>query len=124
MAWKGWSDFVPPLKAKPAKRHKYGAVATELDGVKFASKKESKRYAELKLLEKAGQIVDLTLQPEFELSVGNANGPVGIYRADFEYLDKRTNKLVVEDVKGLKTPLYKWKKKHVEKQYGIEIREV
>jgi len=34
-----------------AKWHKYGAIPTEVDGIRFASKKEEKRYGELKLLE-------------------------------------------------------------------------
>lgn len=119
--------------------HKYGAVPTLVDGIKFASKKEANRYRELRLLEKAGEIWDLELQPKFPLSVPStpgylrgafrkcidANGTVrlGEYRGDFKYRDKRTIPYVVEDVKGFKTPLYRWKKKHVEAQYGIEIRE-
>lgn len=118
--------------------HKYGAVATEVDGIRFASKKEAARYVELKMLEKAGEIDGLQLQPRFHLAVPNDHGHyptqdasddvnkwcVGHYVADFAYNDKRSHKWVVEDVKGFKTPLYKWKKKHVEAQYGIEIREV
>ena len=139
MSWKGWEDFVPPLKAKPAKRHKYGAVATELDGIKFHSKREAKRYAELKLLEQAGEIWDLELQPRFPLYVPSTSGylmraakaltqgglfKVGEYRGDFKYRDTRTTPYVVEDCKGFATPLYKWKKKHVEAQFGITIREL
>lgn len=97
-----------------------------MDGIRFASQKEARRYTELKMLEKAGEIFDLRLQPEYPLCAWqNGNAPiVGKYRADFSYLDVKSRKGVVEDVKGFKTPLYKWKKKHVEAQYGIEIREV
>ena len=49
---------------------------------------------------------------------------IGVYRADFKYHDKETMPYVVEDVKGFATALYRWKKKHVEAQYGIVIREI
>lgn len=125
-------------------RNKYSAVQTEVDGIRFASKKEAKRYWELKLLERAGEIVNLALQPEFVLRVvpgtvkarlltaaarlrgdvpPDLSVSIGKYRGDFEYRDKDGQR-IVEDVKGFKTPLYRWKKKHVEAQYGIEIREV
>ena len=123
----------------PAKPHKYGAKPTVVDGIRFASLKESRRYQELKLLERAGLIRDLILQPSFPLDVFEVESrPIGVYRADFEYeewggksvgdrwLHPSAQKWarVVEDVKGFKTPLYRWKKKHVEAQYGIQIREV
>ena len=136
MSWAGWENFVPSEK-KPPKRHKYGAQSTELGGVTFASKREAKRFAELKLLEKAGEIWDLELQPRFPLVVastsgqllqaasalaGTFDGRIGEYRADFAYRSKQGR--VVEDAKGFATALYKWKKRHVEKQYGITIVEV
>ena len=46
---------------------------------------------------------------------------IGHYVADFEYLEGDVR--IVEDVKGMKTPLYRWKKKHFEAQYGLKIRE-
>lgn len=123
------------------KRSKYGATPTTVDGIRFHSAKEASRYGELKLLEKAGEIRELRLQPEFPLWVHDGvveHGPllIGNYRGDFAYEERhvtgislRTRKPVaewadvIEDVKGFKTPLYRWKKKHVEAQYGIEIRE-
>lgn len=121
---------------------KYHAKRTEVDGVTFASQKEARRYQELKLLEKAGEIRGLCLQPRFPLwahtGVVNADpAKVGEYRADFGYEKKAIRGFnvkkhaidvewvdVVEDVKGFKTPLYKWKKRHVEAQYGITIIEI
>lgn len=108
-------------------RSKYGAVKTTVDGIVFDSAKEARRYSELKLLEKAGEIHGLRLQPRYELLVKDVM--LGEYRADFVYcrfIDrKRENgETIVEDVKGFKTPLYRWKKRHVEAQYGIEIREI
>ena len=116
-------------------RHKYHAQPTEVDGYRFASTKEARRYGELKLLERAGEIHGLTLQPRYELSVDNGDYPedgrgrsipLGVYVADFRYFRKGAEgtELVIEDVKGFKTPLYRWKKKHVEAQYGITITEV
>jgi hypothetical protein len=104
------------------RRHKFNAVPTVVDGVRFASKAEAKRYAELKLLERAGQIDRLVLQAEFPLYAKDTK--LGKYIADFYYFDRRTSQHVIEDVKGFKTPLYRWKKKHVEAEYGFPVIEI
>ena len=118
---------MPRYASRPA-RSKYGSQITEVDGIKFRSKREATRYGELKLMERAGLISDIRLQPRFVLCPWMLDHsdirPLGEYRADFGYTDERTGRDVIEDVKGFRTPLYKWKKKHVEAQYGIEIREV
>lgn len=114
---------------------KYRAKPEVVDGVRFHSRKEAARYRELRLLEKAGEIVKLELQPRFPLMVpGRGNGGpyervhVGDYVADFKYVIPGYRPILdivrVEDVKGFKTPLYKWKKKHVEAQYGVQIVEI
>jgi len=116
-----------PLSLK--RTSKYHAVPTVVDNICFASKKEARRYGELKLLEKAHQIEALCCQVPYVLAVP-VNDPsavdmraiVGKYIADFVYYDQTG--FVVEDVKGFRTPLYRWKKRHVEAQYGITIREV
>ena len=111
------------------KAHKYHAKATVVDGVRFHSKREAARYQELKLLEKAGEIRDLELQPKFALHVpqsGWHSAPVtiGHFVADFRYREAN-GMTVVEDVKGMKTlPLARWKHKHLLAQYGIRVREV
>ena len=46
---------------------KYNNTRPVVDGIKFDSKREAERYKELKLLERAGKISDLILQPRFEL---------------------------------------------------------
>jgi len=104
------------------RRSKYNATKTTVDGIVFDSAKEARRYGELKLLENAGKIECLVLQPEYPLEA-KRGGEVGKYRADFAYYSP-SHGFIVEDVKGFKTPLYRWKKKHVEAQYGIQIREV
>lgn len=104
------------------KRHKYSAEAMVVDGIRFDSKAEARRYGELKLMERAGAIRDLVLQQQYSLAVkGNT---IGHYVADFVYIDNDTGKRIVEDVKGVKTPLYRWKKRHMRAQYGIEVVEV
>ena len=104
---------------------KYRNTITSLDGIKFRSKKEAKRYAELKLLERAGEITNFELQPRFKCEVNNK--VICTYVADFSYYEKIfggiATKFVVEDVKGMKTPLYKLKKKLAEACFNIRITE-
>lgn len=103
--------------------NKYRNVKTVVDGIEFASKLEAKRYAELRLLERAFQIMCLELQPKFTISLNDI--PICTYVADFKYFaDGDLNNVIVEDVKGMKTPVYRLKKKLVEAQYGIQIMEI
>lgn len=108
---------------------KYHSKKTIIDGIEFDSKKESMRYQELKLLERAGKIRDLKLQPEYELipkfKKNNKTYRKTIYKADFSYFDIESNKYITEDVKGFKTDVYKLKKKLFEYRYNdLEISEV
>lgn len=108
---------------------KYRAKKTEVDGILFDSKKEAKRYEELKALQSEGKIRDLVLQPSFELQPHFRKGGKIIraitYTADFMYLDSETGDTIVEDVKGMKTDVYKIKKKLFEYQFpNMTIREV
>ena len=111
---------------------KYGNQKTYADGIIFDSKKEANRYLELKLMEKAHLIKDIRLQPKYQL-IPEIKGPKGgliqrpiYYVADFEYYEKKGNDWlrVVEDVKGMRTEVYKLKKKLFRWKYGIEIKEV
>lgn len=103
-----------------AKRpHKYRACPTVVDNIRFASKMEAVRYGELKQLERAGKIKRLTLQPRFPLTVCGVT--IGHYVGDFQYFDVETNKVVTEDCKGFQTPLFKWKKRHLEREYGFQL---
>jgi hypothetical protein len=106
------------------KRHKYGATAVTIDGIRFASKKEGKRYAELKLLAKAGEINALHVQPEFKVEINGRY--VFTYIADFSYWqgDETGGRMHYEDVKGVRTPVYRLKKKIVEAVHSIEITEI
>lgn len=111
-------------------RTKYGNRKTEFDGITFDSMKEANRYAELRLLEKAGEISDLELQSPFLLQPGFAHKGKKYqsikYVADFVYLDKDGTR-VVEDVKSpatRKDKVYQIKKKMMLYVHGIEIKEI
>ena len=105
--------------------HKYHAVATVIDGIRFASKAEARRYAELKLLEKAGKIAGLRCQPKYEIHpafrVRGEKHRAIHYVGDFEYIENGV--CIVEDVKGVETPLFKLKAKMFICRYPhIELR--
>lgn len=112
------------MMAKP-KPSKYLNKKTVVDGIEFDSIAESNRYKELKLLEAAGEIEGLVLQPPYALVVNGVL--VATYKADFLYFDNVKGCAVVEDVKGgdaTKTPVYRLKKKLMKAIHGIEITEV
>ena len=107
--------------------NKFGAKKTVYDGRTFASTHEAKRYAELKLLQRAGKISDLRCQVSFVLIPSQfINGKCVEreckYIADFTY--RENGEFVVEDAKGYKTDVYKIKKKLMLEKYGIRIKEV
>jgi len=101
---------------------KYHNQKTDVDGYTFDSKAEANRYCDLKLLQKAKRICDLELQPRFDLTVNSVK--IGFYKADFAYTEVENGERIVEDVKGVMTPVYRLKKKLVKALHGIEIREI
>ena len=103
---------------------KYHAVPTEVDGIRFASKAEAYRYAELKLNVAGGLIHGLELQPRYPLVVNGIK--IATYVGDFRYVRNATNTITVEDVKSrpTMTPVYRLKKKLMLALYGIDILEV
>jgi hypothetical protein len=113
------------------RRAKYGnRKVTTPDGLTFDSQKEYRRWCELRMLEKAGKIGALVRQVPFDLTVTcvktGERKLVGRWKADFCYVDHETGGPIAEDVKGgnaTKTPLYRWKAKHFEAQYGRKILE-
>lgn len=103
--------------------NKYRNKKTVVDNITFDSKKEAARYQELRLLERAKEIHNLELQPAFAVVVNNVK--VCTYKADFKYwVDGVNGRYIVEDVKGIKTPVYQLKKKLVKAIHGIEIQEI
>ena len=113
------------------RRNKYSAKPEIVDGIRFASRREAKRYRELKLLERAGEISKLELQPKYKLGTDDApillrserypNGRRAAYFADFRYYRNHAGITVIEDAKGIDTPLSRLKRAIVEAQYLVEI---
>ena len=109
---------------------KYHSRKVTVDGITFDSAKEARRYGELKLLEKAGEIYDLQRQVPFVVIPvqKDENGKVlereVKYVADFTYKEKGSLRRTVEDVKGAKTEVYRIKKKLMLYRNGIRIKEV
>jgi len=102
------------------RRAKFGNKKTVIDGITFDSKAEATRYSTLKVLESAGVVTQLRLQVPYELTVNGLK--VCRYIADFVYT--MDGKEVVEDVKGMRTPEYKLKRKLMLAVFGIEIQEI
>jgi hypothetical protein len=106
-------------------RSKYHAKKTCVDGVTFDSKREADRYLVLKGMEEDGSIEDLRRQVRYELVPafdvdGSHYRPVS-YVADFVYVED--GKTVVEDVKGMRTDIYRLKRKLFARRYGMSIKE-
>lgn len=109
--------------------NKYSNEKTIIDGRVFDSRKEARRYAELKLLERAKQISGLECQRKFVL-IPSQKDPVThkvverecSYIADFVYYED--GELVVEDTKGVKTKDYVIKRKLMLYVHGIRVREI
>lgn len=125
------------------KSMKYGNTKATIDGIFFDSKKEARRYAELKMMLRAGEISDLELQKKFELIPAQYEtvpryGKNGkrlkdgkrcienscVYKADFVYTDNKTGQIVVEDTKGFRTTDYIIKRKLMLFVHGIRIKEL
>lgn len=103
---------------------KYHNTKTVADGIKFDSKLEAERYAQLKILERAGVIRALELQPSFELLPSfRKNGKTWrriVYKADFRYILCEDDRIIIEDVKGstvVITDVFRLKQKLFEYKY-------
>ncbi len=108
-----------PTRKVNARQNKYRAKAVVIDGIRFDSMKEGKRYSELKLEERAGEISGLEVKPKYRIEINGIL--ICRYIPDFRYI--RNGTVVVEDVKGYKTDVYKLKKKMVEAAYGVTVTE-
>lgn len=118
---------------------KYHARKTVVEGITFDSQKEARRFIDLRELQRQGIISDLELQKPYLLIPQHREpdvvGPRGgvrkgrvittacYYYADFVYTDERTGERIVEDCKGMRTEVYKLKKKMLYDKYGILIKE-
>lgn len=91
--------------------NKYHNKKVIVEGKTFDSKKEAERYQTLKMLENANIISNLSRQVSFELIPKQKNERAVKYIADFMYVETATGKIIVEDVKGYRTDVYKIKRK-------------
>lgn len=106
-------------------RSKYRAKKTCVDGITFDSRREADRYLALKSMEEDGAIEDLRRQVRYELVPsfdvdGRHYRPV-YYVADFVY--RENGHEVIEDVKGMRTDVYRLKSKLFARRYGKAIKE-
>ena len=105
---------------------KYHSTPTEVNGIRFDSKREANRWAELRLMERAGQIQKLKRQVKYLLIPSQYRDGKCVerecsYLADFVYI--KDGHLVVEDCKGFRTPEYKIKRKLMLQLYDIRLVE-
>ena len=112
-------------------KNKYNAKKVEINGIKFDSKREARRAEELWLLEKAGKISNLKLQPKFKICDAvkykdHRKLPARYYIADFEYIEN--GERVIEDVKSkatAKDKIYRLKRQLFLDRYGfLDFREI
>ena len=109
--------------------NKYRNEEKIVDGIKFDSKLEARRYIQLKLLQRAGEITDFRTQVEFVLQPSYKKNGKTIraikYIADFVYYDVKRKETIVEDTKGFRNDVYKLKKKIFEYKYPyLQIKEI
>lgn len=111
--------------------HRTRAKRVEVDGIRFASKKEAARYQQLKLLEKAGDITHLEVHPKFKIVINGSplryprtpkgkRGREVIAEMDFAYFQGQQR--VVEDTKGIDETVSRLKRALVQHIYGVEVR--
>jgi hypothetical protein len=105
---------------------KYHSTPTEVNGIRFDSKREANRWAELRLMERAGKIQKLKRQVKYLLIPsqyrdGKCIEREASYIADFVYI--KDGRLVVEDCKGFRTPEYRLKRKLMLQLYDIRLVE-
>jgi len=98
---------------------KYHNIKTVYGGEKYDSKAEAHRAYELDMMLKGGYITDLERQVKYPIVVNGCK--VCVYIADFRY--KENGKIIVEDVKGMKTSTYSLKRKLMKAVYDIDIKE-
>lgn len=122
----GWPDM--HLDNSGAKKGRFPRAEKSrrtVDGVVFDSKGESTRYTQLRMLERAGQIRDIELQPSWDVTINGQK--LCSYSADFSYFDIARNRPVIEDVKSTgtaKDAAYKLRKRAAELQHNIKVEEV
>ncbi len=97
----------------------HGKAERTVNGRLFASKREAARYMQLVWMERQGLISGLHCQERYSLVVNGVR--VGAFTADFTYLEGGAK--IVEDAKGVRTPVYRLKALLMFACHGIRIRE-
>lgn len=123
------SDSVTPASALPCCEPvmKYKNKITEVDGIRFDSRKEAAYYEDLLWQQRTGAVKSIELQPEFVLQpgyevAGKKIRPI-IYKADFKVTEASDHVYYV-DTKGMRTQVYMIKKKMLLYKYpDIDFRE-
>lgn len=115
----------PASRARWGRKNKYGAKPVVDSGQRFDSTGEFKRWCELKLLERAGEIKDLQRQVRYKLIVSEI--PICDYVADFAYYEQVMGQpvcFIVEDFKSpaTTTPIFGIKRKLMKACHGIDVR--
>ncbi len=143
-SFRGWSGrgSKPAIPVSGTSENKYRNTKVEYNGEVFDSKKELRRYQQLELMEKAGEIRNLRKQVKYVLIPAQREPDVigkrgGIkkgrvierecaYMADFVYEDAKTGETVVEDVKSdiTRTTEYRIKRKLMLFVHHIRIKEI
>lgn len=100
-------------------KSKYKAIPTIVDGIRFKSKGEARRYSQLRLLEKAGKISGLACHPFFTITLNSIK--ICKVELDFSYFDRDLKDMVFEDYKGCDNALSKLKRKLVEALHNIKV---
>jgi hypothetical protein len=101
--------------------NKYRAKPVTTEEGRFASQREYQHWCVSKLRQKAGEITHLERQVRFKLAIGPHH--ICDYVADEIYFDKASQTRVVVDVKGVKTPVYRLKKKLMKALLNIDVVE-
>lgn len=122
------AEYNAAMGQPSAAKTKYKAEPITVDGIRFDSKKEARRWAELKLLEKAGDITDLRRQAVVYLDgkmgpLLTRTGRKMRITVDFAYVDLNTGLTVYEDAKGMPTRDYEVRRAVAAAQ-GVEVKEV
>lgn len=111
-------EFRNAISGKP--KSKYRNAPIEIDGIRFASKKEAQYFVNLKLMERTGDVYGVELQKRYAL-IGPDGALITTYVADFVYWDQREKRHRIVDVKGVETDVFKLKRKMMRSFLGLEI---
>jgi hypothetical protein len=100
-------------------RSKFNNIRVVIDNITFDSRAEARRYEVLAMLQRTGNIESLKIHVTYPITINGQK--ICSYEADFVYYCKDSGKVIIEDVKGVETPIFKLKKKLMKAVLGFEI---